>query len=56
MTPPMTEDLSRKGSLNLSSLRARLANSQGREYWRSLDELAETEEFRDFLHNEFPQQ
>ena len=56
MTPPMTEDLSRKSSLNLSSLRARLANSQGREYWRSLDELAETEEFRDFLHNEFPQQ
>ena len=52
----MTEDLSRKGSLNLSSLRARLANSQGRQYWRSLEDLAETEEFQDFLHNEFPQQ
>jgi len=26
----------------------------GREYWRSLDELADTEEFRDFLYREFP--
>ena len=26
----------------------------GRQYWRSLDELAETPEFKDFLHREFP--
>ena len=52
----MTNDLSRKGSLNLSLLRARLEGSQGRQYWRSLEELADTEEFQDFLHNEFPQQ
>ncbi len=27
---------------------------QGKEYWRSLDQLAETEEFKDFLNREFP--
>ena len=27
----------------------------GRRYWRSLDELAETPEFKDWLHREFPQ-
>lgn len=27
----------------------------GREYWRSLDQLAGTPEFREFLHREFPQ-
>ncbi len=28
---------------------------QGAEYWRSLDELAETAEFQELLHREFPQ-
>ena len=27
----------------------------GREYWRSLDQLADTPEFKEFLHREFPQ-
>ena len=27
----------------------------GRRYWRSLDQLAETPEFKDWLHREFPQ-
>ena len=26
----------------------------GRRYWRSLDELADTPEFKDWLHREFP--
>src|SRR5215469_1941207 len=26
----------------------------GRRYWRSLDELADTPEFREWLHREFP--
>ena len=26
----------------------------GRTYWRSLDELSETPEFKTFLHREFP--
>jgi molybdopterin-containing oxidoreductase family iron-sulfur binding subunit len=29
--------------------------SNGRRYWRSLDELADTPEFKDWLHREFPQ-
>src|SRR5688572_4358089 len=29
--------------------------STGRQYWRSLDQLAETPEFRQFLHREFPE-
>jgi MoCo/4Fe-4S cofactor protein with predicted Tat translocation signal len=29
---------------------------QGPQYWRSLDELADTEEFRHWLHREFPRE
>ncbi len=29
---------------------------RGRDYWRSLEELAETEEFGDLLEREFPRQ
>jgi molybdopterin-containing oxidoreductase family iron-sulfur binding subunit len=39
----------------IQALRARLEATRGREYWRSLDALAETPEFKDFLHREFPQ-
>jgi molybdopterin-containing oxidoreductase family iron-sulfur binding subunit len=38
----------------MSDERTRDARS-GREYWRSLDELADTPEFRELLHREFPQ-
>lgn len=40
--------------LDLAAARARLTAMKGKEYWRSLDELAETEEFQEFLHREFP--
>lgn len=30
-------------------------NLKGKDYWRSLDQLAETPEFKEFLHREFPQ-
>ncbi|HVU08931.1 MAG TPA: TAT-variant-translocated molybdopterin oxidoreductase [Verrucomicrobiae bacterium] len=30
-------------------------NANGRRYWRSLDELADTPEFKEWLHREFPQ-
>ncbi|MBI2185808.1 MAG: TAT-variant-translocated molybdopterin oxidoreductase [Acidobacteria bacterium] len=40
---------------DIDALRARLANSRGREYWRSLEAVAETPEFKEFLHREFPQ-
>src|SRR5271168_1137218 len=42
------------GRLNLDALRARLASSGGRQYWQSLEELAGTPEYREFLHHEFP--
>ncbi|MEZ4660826.1 MAG: TAT-variant-translocated molybdopterin oxidoreductase [Caldilineaceae bacterium] len=34
----------------------RLSAAKGRGFWRSLEELAETDEFTDFLHREFPRQ
>jgi MoCo/4Fe-4S cofactor protein with predicted Tat translocation signal len=30
-------------------------NAEGQQYWRSLDQLADTPEFREFLEREFPQ-
>ena len=41
--------------LDLEGLRARLDNQEGKAYWRSLDELAGTEEFRQLLEREFPE-
>src|SRR5690348_16712731 len=35
-------------------VRATLAEARGKDYWRSLDELADTPEFRKFLEEEFP--
>jgi molybdopterin-containing oxidoreductase family iron-sulfur binding subunit len=40
---------------DIAALRARLEGTRGREYWRSLEALSETAEFKDFLHREFPQ-
>ena len=40
---------------DIEALRARLEGTRGREYWRSLEALSETPEFKEFLHREFPQ-
>jgi MoCo/4Fe-4S cofactor protein with predicted Tat translocation signal len=40
--------------LDLNEVRARLQTKKGPEYWRSLDELAETPEFEDLINREFP--
>jgi MoCo/4Fe-4S cofactor protein with predicted Tat translocation signal len=42
-------------SIDLTQLRDKIANTSGREYWRSLDELADSEEFQRFLRAEFPE-
>jgi MoCo/4Fe-4S cofactor protein with predicted Tat translocation signal len=42
--------------LDLASIRERLAFSRGQDYWRSLEELADSEEFHKLLKQEFPQQ
>ena len=39
---------------DLSEIREKLSTRSGRQFWRSLEEVAETEEFREFLHAEFP--
>ncbi|HKV38644.1 MAG TPA: TAT-variant-translocated molybdopterin oxidoreductase, partial [Blastocatellia bacterium] len=46
----------KKNRLDLESVRARLSKTEGKEYWRCLDELAATEEFEDMLHREFPRE
>src|SRR5689334_4204390 len=43
-------------SLNLQSIQARLERAKGPDYWRSLDELASTSDFQEFLQREFPRQ
>jgi len=39
----------------LGELRRRLESAEGREFWRSLEELARTEEFVEALQREFPE-
>jgi MoCo/4Fe-4S cofactor protein with predicted Tat translocation signal len=41
--------------LDLAAIQSRLG-SGGKEYWRSLEELADTPVFQEFLHREFPDQ
>ena len=43
-----------KDKLNLDTARAQIAGTKGPEYWRSLEELAGSAEFREMLHREFP--
>jgi len=44
------------GKLELAEVRRRLSEVRGPEFWRSLDELAQTPEFEELLHREFPRQ
>src|ERR1700690_3573391 len=59
--PPGTGDVcpSKKGKLDLDSLRDQIndannSDASGPEYWRSLEELAGSEDFQQALHREFP--
>src|SRR5215470_10811411 len=45
-----------KPKLDLATVQKKLSAAKGKEYWRSLEELAETEEFQELLHREFPRQ
>src|SRR5688500_1250069 len=40
---------------DIDALRAQLDGTRGKEYWRSLEALSGTAEFKEFLHREFPQ-
>ena len=41
---------------SIPAIRNKLERASGREFWRGLDELAETKEFQEFLEEEFPRQ
>src|SRR5258706_13187062 len=41
-------------NLNMQRMRERLEGKSGRQYWRSLEELADTEEFQKFVEAECP--
>src|SRR4029434_4553147 len=45
--PLMSTDIQARG--------AKWQGTRGREYWRSLEAVAETPEFKEYLHREFPQ-
>ncbi len=46
--------MSEEHTLDLAKLRAQLRTAPGKEYWRTLDELAATPGFEEMLHREFP--
>lgn len=44
----------KKEKLNITEIRNRLNSSDEKQQWRSLDELADTKEYQEFLNNEYP--
>src|SRR6266568_2024957 len=51
------EDMTRRERpLDLAAVRAKLQSKTGRQYWRTLEELAEDPKFEELLHREFPRQ
>jgi MoCo/4Fe-4S cofactor protein with predicted Tat translocation signal len=54
--PPINHPVQFMPPLDLTALRARLQTAQGPEYWRSLEELAGSPAFHEFVQREFPLQ
>src|SRR5260370_32169546 len=53
--PPTAEELEvREYSLDLAAVRKKLADKQGKQYWRTLEELSDDPHFADLMHREFP--
>jgi MoCo/4Fe-4S cofactor protein with predicted Tat translocation signal len=51
------EDLTTRAyPLDLAAVRRKLQDKSGKQYWRTLEELAEDPHFEDLLHREFPRQ
>ncbi len=44
------------GKMTLAEVRTRLEGKTGKRFWRNLDDLAETPEFQELMHQEFPRQ
>ena len=43
-------------AMSLEQVRAKLGNTTGKRFWRSMDELGDTPEFHEMLRREFPRQ
>jgi MoCo/4Fe-4S cofactor protein with predicted Tat translocation signal len=54
VTDALKTEMTKGNGIDLAAIRAKLDGVQGKRYWRSLEELADTKEFRDMLHREFP--
>src|SRR6058998_257457 len=53
--PPNAEERElREYPLDLAVVRTKLADKQGKQYWRTLEELSDDPHFSDLLHREFP--
>ena len=52
----MNEHLQDDRTLDLAGLRSRLARGGGPKFWQSLEQAAETDEFRELVAREFPSQ
>jgi len=53
--PPTAEERElREYPLDLAAVRQKLADKQGKQYWRTLEELSDDPHFADLMHREFP--
>ncbi len=53
---PAKEAMLRESPMDLAAVRAKLQSKTGKQYWRTLEELAGDPEFAELLHREFPRQ
>jgi MoCo/4Fe-4S cofactor protein with predicted Tat translocation signal len=53
---PAGEAKLHEGPMDLATVRAKLQSKTGKQYWRTLEELAGDPEFTELLHREFPRQ
>ncbi len=53
---PSGEAKLHEGPMDLAAVRAKLQSKTGKQYWRTLEELAGDPEFEELLHREFPRQ
>jgi MoCo/4Fe-4S cofactor protein with predicted Tat translocation signal len=53
---PAVEAKLHQGPMDLADVRAKLQSKTGKQYWRTLEELAGDPEFEELLHREFPRQ
>jgi MoCo/4Fe-4S cofactor protein with predicted Tat translocation signal len=50
----MNDQSPEKPALDLNKIKALMDEGRGPQFWRSLDQLADTDEFKQFLEDEFP--